>query len=227
MKLRQAIPYEQMKELILDCPDERTQALIAFQYACGCRVGELVTYEHRKLKPEIKRKIKRFKARKEAETGNIPKVKMKDSFFVNSVTEGIKKKHLSTVKSNKGGYLLKIMMGNFKAPTISEKGMPVSSKSEKWLYNVLVGFAKNKDGPLFRFGQSWARKLVDAELKKYNPDWSTHWLRHARITHWVEKFKQPLTTVQRFAGHTNLASTSVYVHPDSQMAEDRMVDAEL
>ncbi len=227
MKLRQAIPYDKMKQIILNCEDERTQALIAFQYACGCRVGELVTYEHRKLLPEWKRKIKRFKARHEAKTGNIPKVEMKDEYFINSTTEGIKKRNLSTIESEKGGQLLKILMDNFKAPNISEKSCPVSSKSEKWLYNVIVGFAKDKSGPLFRFGQSWARKLIDTELKKYNKDWSTHWLRHARITHWVEKFNQPITTVQWYAGHTNLASTSTYTHPDRQMGEDRMVTAEL
>ena len=227
MKLRQAIPYDKMKNIILDCEDERTQALIAFQYACGCRVGELVTYQHRKLKPEMKRKIKRFKSRHEAKTGNIPNVIMKDEYFVNSMTYGIKKKDLTTKESDKGGQLLKIMLENFKAPSIDQKGCSVSSKSEKWLYNVIVGFAKSREGALFRFGQSWARKLVDAELKKYNSDWSTHWLRHARITHWVEKFNQPLTTVQWYAGHTNLASTSIYTHPDRQMAEDRMVTAEL
>lgn len=40
------LTYNEVIELLKSPMDERTKALIAFQYASGCRIGELLNYQH-------------------------------------------------------------------------------------------------------------------------------------------------------------------------------------
>jgi len=41
------LTYPEIKELILNEPVKRTQALLAFQYASACRIGEILKYKHK------------------------------------------------------------------------------------------------------------------------------------------------------------------------------------
>ena len=47
MTSAKVIPYAKIKHIIEECADDRTRALLAFQYAMGNRVGELAKeYKH-------------------------------------------------------------------------------------------------------------------------------------------------------------------------------------
>ena len=41
------IEYQKLAQILTQTPDIRTKALIAFQYASGCRIGELLPYNHK------------------------------------------------------------------------------------------------------------------------------------------------------------------------------------
>jgi integrase len=64
----------------------------------------------------------------------------------------------------------------------------------------------------------WLEKQVRALSKELGIPFSAHSLRHYRITQWANNPRIPITTTQRWAGHTTLTVTQGYVHINDDMA---------
>jgi len=206
--LREDIPYDLIKRIIIDCPNSRTKALIAFQYATGCRIGELLSYTHKVLKKEIK-KLSREYLRKGLT------LKRTDNDYYYFETRGLLKKMVKVKESNEFGRYLDIALNNFKASSIKFKNAFVLEKTEKWLYDALVNWVNSLPDfqhKVFTLRISRASELVDKELKKYNEKYSTHYLRHSRLTHLSELYDLNVYEIKTIAGHSSIIPSLTYVH---------------
>jgi len=192
--IKDAISYPEVKRIIKHCRVMQTQALLAFQYTMGSRAGELAgKYHHKILKYELKDGryvVKRIK--KEYDTYGME------------------------VKSfRKTGYGLCWQAKNFKNKKMPLKKAWILKAKEKWLYRILIAWVryrkKMKKRFLFPLQERRIRQLIDNELKKYNPVYSSHWLRHSRATHLADISENPYM-VKNVLGHARLQTSEQYVH---------------
>lgn len=206
--LREDIPYDLIKRIINDCPISRTKALIAFQYATGCRIGELLSYTHKKVSPAAKKKAKKHRI-----LGEPYCYKPEDHVFPE--TKGLLKEMVKTEESEEFGMVLTITLDNFKASGINSKIAFVVEKREKWLFDLLLDWVNSlpeHQDKVFTVRRSRASGLVDKELKKYHGKYSTHYLRHSRLTHLNSIYGWNVYEIMDFAGHTSIKPSSAYVH---------------
>lgn len=193
---KKAIPYSEIINIIKDCTEERTQAAIAIQYVFATRAGELAkAYIHYYYKNSEK-----FE-------------------FVKYVSEGPKNKHFSIKELAKEITFLK---PNFKQKKVKKNKKEivgvdsftsfVMRSGEPYLYDLVLAWIKSKgfDEPIFNLKQSRLRQLVDAELKQYDKQWSSHWLRQSRAWHIGEATGDPYA-VQAILGHGDLNTSLKYV----------------
>lgn len=205
-KLQKRIPYTEIRRIIVDCPNPRTQALLAFDYGFGCRAGELAReYMH------FHQKLLDKKTKKRA-----PRVFMYAS-------KGSQAKDLE-LRTNKFGQTeLTFIKRNFKQKGIFDKEGKRSDIAkyesfvnefwEPWLYEILVKWVTNKklDSDLFDLKESRIRYYINTELRKYNPKYSTHWLRHSRGYDIAELTQDPYA-VQAVLGHGDIRTSMHYVN---------------
>jgi len=193
---KKAIPYSQVIQIIKNCDDKRTQAAIAFQYAFATRIGEIAEhYIHYYYKKSIKFNSQTY------------------------ISEGPRNKHFA-IKESIGE--ISFLKPNFKQKKIKGlhkdiKGVDMFSSfvmfsGEPYLYNLILSWVVSKqyNEPIFSLKQSRLRQLVDKELKKYNSDWSSHWLRQSRAWHIGEATGDPYA-VQAILGHGDLNTSLKYV----------------
>jgi len=193
---KKAIPYSQVMHIIEACPEQRTKLAIAIQYAFATRIGELAKeYIH-----YYYRNTDRFD---------------KQVF----VSEGPKNKHFAVKEVEQEISFLK---PNFKQKKIKNTDKDivgvdrftsfVMRSGEPYLYDLILSWVRGKgyEEPIFDIKQSRLRFLVDAELKKYNVGWSTHWLRQSRAWHIGEATGDPYA-VQAILGHGDLNTSLKYV----------------
>lgn len=187
----ESIPYSEIKHIIRKCPEKRTRALMAFQYAMGNRAGELAyEYNHKeqKLKKGDEPKHKRLVLKREY------------------VSEGIRRRNFTL---NKQG--LEWTSPNFKNKNQKKKQAWVF-KNEEWLFRIMLKWLKYRKGKryLFDIKTSRIKQLIDAELKRYNKDYASHWLRHSRATH-IAQITRDIFTVKEFLGHADIRTSAKYV----------------
>ncbi len=186
----QVIPYEKIEEIILTCSDARTQALLAFQYGSGSRVGELVPYTHRKrvraYHPVEKRKIW---------NGEI------DTFK----TEGILKSAINIQPDS-----ISWTMPNFKSHTKFKE--PFVLVQEEFLYYTIKNWLKNCGEQVFPFSERTARKLIKEEIYPL----SSHSLRKSRGTHLKSIFDYDAYDIMKALGHTKVETSLYYVDIDER-----------
>lgn len=196
------IPYSEVINLIKNCDNKRTQIAIALQYSFACRVGELAnTYTHYYYK-----KSKR---------GFEP---------IKYVSEGPKYEHFAL---RDYGNELTFHKPNFKQAKQKKKDKTTGEETirgvdrftsiliksgEPYLFNLVLDWIQSKKygEPIIDLKQAMLRKIIDTELKKYNPDWSSHWLRHSRAWHIGAVTGDPYA-VQAILGHGDLNTSLKYV----------------
>jgi site-specific recombinase XerC len=195
MRKDDVISYSKIREIILSCPDPRTQALLSFQYAAGARIGEIAMwYNHAKHKSVDKKMV----------------------FVSHWPSDGIR-----TASVSFPSWGIEWDAPNFKGRSkrLGESGLRgkkpwVTIESEPWLYNILFSWANARKASgeefLFSIGERRCRQLVDKELKKYNPDYRSHSLRFSRATHIGDVSGDPYV-VQEILGHGDVRTSGLYV----------------
>lgn len=189
MTKAKVIPYTIMKQIIESCVNQRTQALLAFQYAMGNRAGELAkTYDHGKYKWD-KEKLKAIKVGTFKSKGI-----QRDQFF----------------ETDDG---LEWVSPNFKNAGKDTKRAWIRKENEPWLYNILKSWLqKRKESKyIFNLKERRIKQLIDNELKRYDPELHSHSLRHSRATHLADITGDPYL-VQAVLGHARLETSAKYVN---------------
>ena len=182
--------YEAIKEIIKMPMEWRTRSLITFQYASGCRIGELLQYKHLRSKEVtaglLKSKIKvtekeiawsmpNFKVKNESKQTKYPFVLKNETIFWN---------------------VIKIWLQGSKKYGVQPCGEQV-----------------------FDLRQSRARQLIREQIKKYAKktgkshlnSHASHALRRSRGTHLAEIFKYDAYEIMDALGHSSLQSGVHYV----------------
>ena len=192
-----SINYPEMKRIILECKDKRTQALIAYQYGVGARAGELGYYY-----------LHYYNDGPQRSTG----LKRKDVTYTDEI---IRIKHPNFKQKDRQAYWPASIM----------------KENEAWLYDIILDWlfngqnypkTYNKD-PTFLFPITRTRicSLIDEELKKYDPHYSTHWIRHSRATHIGEITGDPMA-VKMLLGHARIKTSMQYVHYTEAVIKRRL-----
>ena len=193
---KKAIPYSIINLILKNCPDKRTQALIAFQYGFATRAGELAKeYIHYYYK-----KSEKFEP-------------------INFVSEGPKNKHFN-IQNNETE--LTFLKPNFKQKKIKGSDNTIKEvdrftsivikQGEPYLFDLIYSWVKDKqyNESIFDLKQAMIRRLIDKELKQYDGRWSSHWLRQSRAWHIGEATGDPYA-VQAILGHGDLNTSLKYV----------------
>lgn len=191
MPKKEAISYPKIKQLIQDCQDKKTQALMAYSYGFACRAGELADkYGHRK------------------------KINMQTRYFI---TEGSK---VGDVLVREIPPEIELSKPNFKQHhfdsikqefVLEKYPVFVNKEFEEWLYNIILEWRNTrKDATLFRFKHSAIRSRIDKELKKLDKRYSSHWLRHSRASHIADITRDPFA-VKALLGHKRVETSMRYI----------------
>ena len=114
-----------------------------------------------------------------------------------------------------------------------ERSIPLTPNSIAAV-NKYLTVKQNSDGnALFvnennsRVGESCIAHLVKKYLKEIGKsDLSTHKLRHSCLSNWVSNGTD-MRTVQELAGHTNLATTMIYLHADKTQKKKAVMNTAL
>lgn len=199
--------YDEIKEILTMKMDWRTRALFAFQYASGCRIGELLPFHHFHkvmIKDEDKKPVK-------DEKGNFQYKEW------DNVTKGLLK---SNIKINEEEGLIEWSMPNFKVKNEAKKTkFPFVLKQEKLLWKI-IKIHYNKCGEqVFDLRQSRARQLIREQIHEYARETgkdhlkshASHALRRSRGTHLAEIFGYDAYEIMAALGHTSLQSGVHYV----------------
>jgi len=197
---KEVIPYEKVREIVENCKDRRTRALIAMQYAFNARVGELsMEYRHRYV------------------------VGKKNPMIETKVVQGL------TVKDfYDNPKYIEVHLPNFKNTRLTRKVVRLTKGGESWLLTPIVEWINSKRGMhVFDIQQCRIRGLIDKELKKYHPAYSTHCLRHSRCTHLHSKFGYSAYEIKESAGHARLETSAQYTRIDPQLMMDKIMVAEM
>lgn len=94
------------------------------------------------------------------------------------------------------------------------RGEAKESMTASALYQMLKGFFKDAAEEISKENPALAERLTKA---------STHWLRHTHGSHAVAN-GVPLAIVRDNLGHSNIATTSIYVHADRDERYKAMLD---
>jgi site-specific recombinase XerD len=199
---KEAIPYERIKQIVLGCGNQRTQALLAFQYGLGTRAGELaMDYLH---------SYKKFRS--------------KSNKVIQKVTTiGVKRSDV--LLSNE---IIYISRPNFKQKRrsklddITKHKSFILIKQEKWLADIILAWLNSsKEDYIFNIRRSRICFLIDKELKQYDSRFSSHWLRHSRATHIGELTEDPMA-VKELLGHARIDTSMKYVHYSTAMIKKKL-----
>jgi site-specific recombinase XerD len=226
-KERIPIPLESMKLLVSDTTiDLRTRAMIAVQYACGCRAGELFRYTHHKLLPEaIKRRRNIFKKSPD-EAENMPKVSdflIHPADYVITQTEGLIVGNVAFTEDR-----IIFTIPNFKNRKRVVRVGFMLNKEESWLCAVFKEYFDSlpfhiPHEQVFPICERYARGFIAEALRKHGINDASHILRHSRATELVHKMKN-VNSLKHYMGHASLESTNVYLHTDDKEVSDEVKD---
>jgi len=182
--------------IINNCADKRTQAAIAIQYGFAARIGEIAAfYKHNYYKHSEKFEEQIF-------ISEGPKNK---DFSVRDVSQEISFRKPNFKQKKVKNYKKEIVGVDMFTSFVMRPGEP-------YLYDIVLNWIASKEyeEPIFLLRQSRLRQLVDGELKKYDPRWSSHWLRQSRAWHIGEATNDPYA-VQAILGHGDLNTSLKYV----------------
>lgn len=199
--------YDEIKEILNMKMPWRTRALFAFQYASGCRIGELLQFHHFykvTIKDENKKPIK-------DKNGNFQYKEWDD------VTQGLLK---SNIKINEEEGIIEWSMPNFKVKNEAKKTKcPFVLKQEELLWRIIKIHYNKCDEQVFDIRQSMARQLIREQIHKYAEETgkehlkshASHALRRSRGTHLAQIFGYDAYEIMAALGHSSLQSGVHYV----------------
>ncbi len=191
MPKHQVIPYEKIEEIILTCSEPRTQALLAFQYASGSRIGEMVLYRHRK-------RVKEYDP--------IEKKKVWKGEIKTFDTEGILKSNINIQPD-----VISWTMPNFKnSRTVFKE--PFVLVQEQFLFYAIKSWLKSCGEQVFPFSDRTARELIKKEIYPL----SSHSLRKSRGTHLKTIFGYDAYDIMKALGHAKVETSLAYVDADER-----------
>lgn len=207
--------YLEIKEILKMKMPWRTRALFAFQYASGCRIGELIPYVN---KHKVSLKDKHEKPI-ENEQGEIQYEEWQD------VSQGLLK---SNIKINEEEGIIEWSMPNFKVKNEAKKTkFPFVLKQETIFWNIIKiwvnGSQKLGVNPcqeqVFNIRQAHARTLIRTQIQKYAKKTgkegllkhASHAIRRSRGTHLAELFEYTAYEIKEALGHSSLQSGVHYV----------------
>ncbi len=191
MTKHQVIPYEKIEEIILTCSVPRTQALLAFQYASGARVGEMVEYTHQK-------RVRAYDP--------IEKKKVWGGEISTFKTSGILKSNFN-IQPN----IITWSMPNFKNSKTPSKE-PFVLVQEAFLFYVIKSWLKTCAEQVFGFSERTARKLIKEEILPL----SSHSLRKSRATHLKSVFGYDAYDIMKQLGHAKVETSLAYIDADER-----------
>jgi len=190
------IPYSTILNIIRYCEDKTTKELITFQYVFGCRAGELAReYTH-----------KYYKSSERFDRQDFVSVGAKNSDF-----------------NIKDGEEISFRKPNFKQAKVKGRDKKISDvarfstfmirSAEPELFRIVYNKIKEVgyNETIFNIKESMIRKRIDKELKKYDVNYSSHWLRHSRARHIAELTGDP-SAVQSLLGHADMNTTMRYIN---------------
>lgn len=196
------IEYDLIRQAILDIPKRSHKALCAYDFAFGCRVGELAReYKHKyKSTPD---ELERGES--EYRIDLVPGPKFSDIHFL-SDKEG------ETAFFNKPNFKQK--QEKFK----QMKGVLFEGDREQWLFDIVKEWAKlddngnprnTPDDPLFPWNEKQMRSIIKKEMRRFGI--ASHSLRHSRATFYAEITGNPYQ-VKALLGHADIRTSMTYVH---------------
>ncbi len=184
--------YDEIKEILKMNMDWRTRALFTFQYASGCRIGELLPYVHKATK-EVSHGLLKSNIKIDEEEGiiewSMPNFKVKNE-----------------AKKTKYPFVLKeetIFWNVIKIWVNGSKKYGVNPCDEQ-VFNIRQVRARQLIREQMR---EYARKTGKEHLNKH----ASHALRRSRGTHLAEKFGYNAYEIMDALGHSSLQSGVNYV----------------
>lgn len=184
--------YDEIKELIKMDMDWRTRALITFQYASGCRIGELLVYKHRL-------------------SGKVSNGLLKSNITIND-KKGI-------IEWSMPNFKVKNEQKQTKFPFVLKKETIFWNIIKIWLQGSKKYGVQPCGEQVFDLRQSRARELMRYQFKAYakkTGKWhlknhASHALRRSRGTHLAEIFEYDAYEIMAALGHSSLQSGVHYV----------------
>lgn len=169
----------------------RTRALLCFQYASGCRIGELLQYTHKICNKETNYQTKTYE------------------------TNG-----LLITNIRKSEDIVQWEMPNFKVRKEERKiKYPFILKEERLLWIIANRWLKHCPKQVFNIRESMARKLIRKVLQPLG--YSSKVLRSSRGTHLADKFDYNPYEIMDFLGHTNMQSGLSYITTANKVSKMR------
>lgn len=184
--------YAEIKDLIKTPMEWRTRALITFQYASGCRIGELLQYKH-------------------LVSDKVSSGLLKSNIQIND-EKGI-------IEWSMPNFKTKNEQKQIKYPFVLKKEKIFWNVIHIWL-NGSEKFGVQPCGEqVFDIRQSRARQLIRQQFQAYVKKsgkshlkgHSSHALRRSRGTHLAEIFKYDAYEIMAALGHSSLQSGIHYV----------------
>ena len=192
----EAIPYEELKDIILSVKQPERLAFFCTLYASAGRIGEICGHTNH---PNVTRDYKGL------------------------TVYGVEEREMGVIKGNEVVQepFVIFTLETEKHPQHPRRAIPLNAKEEEWLAEPIIQHVRlsKKQGKvkLFDFTTRWGQKLCREYL-----DVHPHMLRHCRATHWVKHFGLG-AEVQQLLGHSNIKSTSPYLHLNPLDAARKMV----
>lgn len=102
---------------------------------------------------------------------------------------------------------------------MDDNGRNVIIPAQTWTELMMMGKDCSPNDPVFEgrrkraISQTEIRRIIQAAAERagINKNVSPHWLRHSHATHAANR-NVPLPLIQSTLGHTNVATTSTYLH---------------
>lgn len=110
---------------------------------------------------------------------------------------------------DRGRKIIKILQGK-----TGDRNIPIAPEVLRGLRHL----------PLFCSLRTLQRRFKAISKKVLHKNLHFHCLRHSGITHYLNKKRWNVLEVQRFAGHSKLATTQIYAHINPQDLVERMWD---
>ncbi len=192
---KEPIPYQKIGLMLQEIGDIRTKALVALQYGCAARIGEIIPFRSRTdylhadgSKPE---------------TRQLPGVRKADITTMDYYSFV----RLNTLKNQKARQ-------RYSAPIMKSEAKPLGSL----LWNSIKEWMDFHDGEtLFPVQGRTARKLIKDSIGL-----SSHYLRHSRLDHLRVVYNYDEFDLMKVAGHSSMRSTMIYLHPRIPNIASRM-----
>lgn len=194
----QALEYDEILHILRPSNPMplRIRALMAFQYASACRIGELLQYNHKLIDPKETKKEQKYFVK-------YPERAKIERKYIYKESQGLLK---SKIYIGKNKIIWK--MPNFKTKKKKKQTKePFILREEKLLWRIITLWLKQCGEQVFDLKESRARQLIRRYLKSK----SSHILRKSRGTHLANIFNYTSYDIRDALGHVSLETGTHYI----------------